>query len=182
VTHRFLGGWDNYEGKVTTLKEALDTGKLDCIRGTDMMGALFRDAGQAGYCVIRLCCGLTGHSVAAAAVGPAGQGRIAIADCLVGDGGNLTWPSAYFRGMTWPEGCPGPCPPAFSAELCVRGLDGYLFAEGYVIRGPHAGELVKASLPYLPGREWPAVTKVYAGPYPDLPAPAGQTTVVGSAP
>jgi hypothetical protein len=54
----------------------------------------------------------------------------------------------------------------FSAELYVRGLDGCLFAEGYVVQGEYASRLVCAATPYLPGAEKPGSTKVFNGPYP----------------
>ena len=172
VANGFLGGWANYQGNVMTLKDALDKRKLDCIRGTDMIGALFRNAGQPDYCVIRLCSGTTGHSVGAATVRRDGRRRTVIVDSLLSRSGDVTWPDAYFKGMTWPQGYPGHVAPLFSAQLCARGLNGYLFAEGYVVRGPHAGELVRASLPYLPGRGKSSAAKVYPGPYPKLPPPA----------
>src|SRR3712207_6852879 len=56
-------------------------------------------------------------------------------------------------------------------ELYVRGLDSYVWSEGYIARGPRAGTLTTAAVPYLPGRDAaapaaPASRKVYDGPYP----------------
>jgi len=48
-------------------------------------------------------------------------------------------------------------------ELYVRGLDNYVWAEGYIIRGPNAGTLVTACVPYLPNRTSNLVQKVLQG-------------------
>jgi hypothetical protein len=48
----------------------------------------------------------------------------------------------------------------------VRGLDNYVWAEGYIVRGPNAGTLARAPVPYLPQREKKSVQTVFAGPYP----------------
>ena len=44
-------------------------------------------------------------------------------------------------------------------ELHVRGIDSYIWVEGYVIRGPNAGASVKAVIPYMPNRTQTALTK-----------------------
>lgn len=171
LTNSLLHGWRNYAGNVMTLQKALDTGTLDCVRGTDLIGALYRGAGYGEYCVLRLTCGTAGHSVGA--VPGAGPGRrgLLIVDPLSARSDSRVWPSAWFDGMTWPEGYPGDRGPLFAAELCVRGLDGYVFAEGYVVRGRHAGELVRAALPYMPDRTEPGTRRVFPGPYAPVPAP-----------
>ena len=169
LTHNLFGGWDNYRGHVRTLREALDTRKLDCVRGTDMIGALYRNAGRSRYACVHLSCGLTSHNVGAAETTRDGRRAVLLADSLAAPNGTPAWPGAYFRGFTWPKGYRGCTAPPFAAELYVRGLDNYVFAEGYVVRGRDAGLLVRAAVPYLPGRERPSAAKVHPGPYPSVP-------------
>jgi len=176
LTNSLLKGWENYAGDIMTLTQCLDTGKLDCIRGTDMIGALYRDAGHGEYSVVRLRCGTTGHSVGAVPVERDGSRHLLILDCLDQQPPSQTWPSAYFKDLAWPQGYPGDRGPLFSAELYVRGLDGYLFAEGYVVQGEHAGQWVRASLPYLPGSEKAGSAKIFNGPYPAIPATMPSST------
>lgn len=175
-TNSLLMGWQNYRCNIMTLTEALDVGKLDCVRGTDMIGALYRDAGHGEYFVIRLRCGTAGHSVGAIPVERDGTRHLLILDCLSPDSPSEEWPSAYFREFTWPKGYPGAQGPLFCAELYARGLDGYLFAAGYVVRGESAGQLVRGALPYLPDWQKSGTTKVYGGPYPPLPTPTATST------
>ncbi|HUS92559.1 MAG TPA: hypothetical protein VM695_11955 [Phycisphaerae bacterium] len=175
-THDLLGGWANYRGGIWTLREMLDLGKLDCVRGTDAIGALYRNAGRTGFHVLRVTCGNAGHTLAAADVAGldgAKSGRVLLADALADQAGEESWPSAFYRGFAWPAGYPGRKTPAFAVELLARGLDNYVFAEGYVVCGPHAGELTKAAVPYLPGHEKATVQQVYRGPYPNDPTTAG---------
>jgi hypothetical protein len=178
LTNSLLKGWENYAGNILTLTESLDVGKLDCIRGTDMIGALYRDAGHGEYAVVRLRCGTAGHSVGAVPVDRDGRRHLLILDGLDQYPPTETWPSAYFKDIAWPQGYPGPRGPLFSAELYVRGLDGYVFAEGYVVQGEHAGELVRAALPYLPDSEKPGSAKIFNGPYP-APATPSPTSAGG---
>jgi len=144
-----LNGWENYAGGFPTLRQSLDARKLDCIRGTDLIGALYRNAGQGEYFVVRLSCGVGGHTVGVVPIDRNGRRYMQIIDSIDPDIYDLEWPSAYFDGILWPQGYPGPRGPLFSAELCVRGLDGYMFAEGYVARGPNAGRLVRAPLDHI---------------------------------
>jgi hypothetical protein len=97
-----------------------------------------------------------------------------ILDCLCPQTPAEVWPSAFFQDFRWPQGYPGSRGPLFSAELYVRGLDGYLFTAGYVVRGESAGYLVRASLPYVPTAPKPGVTKIFDGPY---PSPAARAPV-----
>ena len=144
-----LNGWENYGGGIPTLRQSLDVRKLDCIRGTDLIGALYRNAGQGEYFVVRLSCGASGHTVGAMPIDRNGRRYMQIVDSISPDIYDVEWPSAYFDGIVWPQGYPGPQGPLFSAELCVRGLDGYMFAEGYVARGPNAGRLFRAPLDHI---------------------------------
>jgi hypothetical protein len=170
LTNEFLGEWDNYQGGIWTLHDALDKRKLDCVRGSDMIGGLFRDAGRCGYLSVRLTCGIATHTLSAVETDEH-DGRVVMADSLEPGENLVAWPAAIFKGQTWPKGYPGPRGPVFAAILCARGLDSYVLAEGYVVRGPHAGELVRVALPHLPGREKASVQKVFAGPYPAMPSP-----------
>jgi hypothetical protein len=169
LVNSLLQGWENYVGGVMTLAHALDSGKLDCVRGTDLVGALYRGAGLGEYFVVRLNCGTVGHSVGAVPIESNGGRHLLILDCLDSSTPGKTWPAAYFHGLSWPEGYPGARGLLFSAELYARGLDGCLFAEGYVVRGEHAGQWVRAALPYLPGAEQAGSARIFNGPYPDYP-------------
>jgi hypothetical protein len=181
LVNSLLQGWENYVGGVTTLAQALDAGKFDCVRGTDLLGALYRGAGLGEYFVVRLNCGTVGHSVGAVPIERDGRRHLLILDCLDSRMPSETWPAAYFHGLTWPVGYPGARGLLFSTELYARGLDGCLFAEGYVVRGEHAGQWVRAALPYLPGAERAGSAKIFDGPYPEdpistpLPAPQAAT-------
>ncbi len=166
LTNHLLMGWANYRANVMTLTDSLNIGKLDCVSGTDMIGALYRDAGHGEYFVVRLRCGTAGHSVGAIPVVRDGQRKLLILDCLQTEPPGEVWPSAFFQDIRWPQGYPGSRGPLFSAELYVRGLDGYLFAAGYVVRDESAGQLVRAALPYVPTAPKAGVTQAFAGPYP----------------
>jgi len=82
------------------------------------------------------------------------------------------WPDAFFGGWQWPEWWRGPQYDMYTAELYARGLDNYVWVEGYVIRGPNAGTLVRASVPYLPNRAPAATVRVFQPP---VPQPARAT-------
>src|SRR5262249_12667271 len=51
-------------GMTLTLRNALDQKRLDCVRATDMIGAIFRNAGRVGFCNVRWCSETAAHSVA----------------------------------------------------------------------------------------------------------------------
>jgi hypothetical protein len=173
-TRAFFGGWENYDS-VVTLREAIETRKMDCVRATDMIGALYRDSGHSGFYTVRWCAGVAGHSLAAAEFTQKGERQIYIVDGLeTNEDLSDQWPSAYFRGTAWPAGYTGPKADIYAVELHGRGLDSYVWLEGYVIRGPNAGNLTRAPIPYLPDRTAQGVTKIYAGPYPDRPAGSGK--------
>ncbi|HEX3357398.1 MAG TPA: hypothetical protein VHS31_10545, partial [Tepidisphaeraceae bacterium] len=52
-------------GVTLTLRDALQEKKLDCVRATDMIGAIFRNAGRSRFAHVRWCAETAGHSVAA---------------------------------------------------------------------------------------------------------------------
>lgn len=157
-------GWDSYES-VNSLQAALTTRHMDCVTATDMVGSLFRNAGRAGYYSIRLSSGLVGHSLAAAEVATADGAAIATADGLGPPQDSARfWPDAFFNGWQWPEWWQGQRYDMYTAELYARGLDNYVWVEGYVIRGPNAGTLVRASVPYLPNRAPAATVRVFEPP------------------
>lgn len=148
-----------------TLREAMDTKRMDCIRATDLIGSLYRNAGYGGFLSIRWCAGPEGHTTAAVEVDHETR-HIALIDGLATPPKMLeTWPSAFYRGHQWPPVLAG-SPEVYAVELSGRGLDNYVWMEGYIIRGPSAGTLLRAAIPL--GDECPKATaeKVYEGPYP----------------
>jgi len=150
-------GGDKYQGMVLSLRKALDTGRMDCIRATDMIAATYRNAGWPGFRLIRFCRGTSGHSVAAAESGNGGRTRTEIVDGLFAPGkAEGTWPDEYF---TRDDG-------TWAVELFARGLDSQVYLGAYILRGPQAGTLVRARVPYLPGHQEAESRKVYDGPYP----------------
>ena len=50
---------------ILTLRAALEQKKLDCVRSTDMIGAIFRNAGRTRFGHVRWCSETGAHSVAA---------------------------------------------------------------------------------------------------------------------
>ncbi len=175
-TRGFFRSWDRYRS-LTSLEESLDAGRLDCVTATDMIGALLRNAGCTGVYSVRWTCGTMAHSVAGLDVTADGPPRVAVVDGLAPVGSDLeSWPRFFFRSEPWPEGWPHERPPAYAVELYARGLDNYLWCEGYVVRGPHAGTLVRASVPYLRERRQPSVARIFEGPYPpSAPFSAGDS-------
>ena len=154
-TRAVFDGWEHY-AKTPTLHEALLQKRLDCIRATDMVGSLYRNAGRAGYYTVRWSAGMTGYTAAAAEVPRSGGPAIVVVDGLESPQTTAElWPHAYTRGPTWPTGYTGIKATVHSAELFTRGLDDYVWVEGYVLRGPHAGTLLRASVPYVPNRPPP---------------------------
>ena len=75
------------------------------------------------------------------------------------------WPDCYFHGHAWPAGMEG-SPTPYAAELYLRGLDNYLWGEGYIIRVPNAGWLMTARIPYSTHRRTETNARVFDGPYP----------------
>lgn len=173
AAHRFAygvyGGQANYQSLVLSLRLALDTGKYDCIRGTDMVAAVYRNAGRPGFLNVRWCRGSSGHTIAGVAVeggerngatseagGAAGAGpRVVTVDSLFApERAEGAYPDSYFTGHR----------DVYCVELNGRGLDNYVWLEGYVGRGPNAGMLLRAAVPYLPGREEASSRKVHWEP------------------
>lgn len=148
-----FGGWEHY-GKAITLRVALEENHFDCIGATDMIGALYRNAGRTGFYNIHLAAGGGSHTLAAASVRDGQDLRIIAADGL--DTAHLSgfaWPEAFFHdGTGWPAGYTGTPHTIRTAELYGRGLGSYLWLEGYVLRGIHAGHFAVSSVPYLPDR------------------------------
>jgi hypothetical protein len=163
-TRDFYRSPSNY-GPTQSLREALQRNKLDCIRATDMVGAIFRDAGRARFGNVRWCSETTGHSVAAYMGVENDKAKVLVADPLMPGNRLEVWPDCYFNAHAWPPGLEkNPSP--YAVELYVRGLDNYVWAEGYIARGPHAGRLISAAIPYLPHHSTAGTRKVFDGPYP----------------
>ncbi len=59
-------------------------------------------------------------------------------------------------------------PKPYAAELLVRGIDNYVWAAGYAIRGEAAGTLVTRRIPYLSEFQESGERRIFAGPYPDF--------------
>lgn len=162
-TRATLGTWENYR-RAGTLREVFSHGTLDCINAADMIGSLFRNAGHAGYYNIRWCAGLAGHTVAAAEIAKQGTTAVVIVDGLQPPQTSAeSWPYAYTRGAAWPQGYTGSRADVYALELYTRGLDTYVWVEGYIARGPNAGILIRASVPYLPNRLQPSTLRVGRG-------------------
>jgi hypothetical protein len=143
-----------------TLREAIEQKRMDCVRATDMLCDVYRNSGRAGLGHVRWSAGTTAHSVAAVMTEQDGRPRTLMLDGMSPAEQPEVWPEAYFRGHPWPPGLEAN-PPPYAVELYVRGLDNYVWAEGYVIRDASAGTLMKAAVPYLAGREKTTSQKVF---------------------
>jgi hypothetical protein len=153
-------------GVTLTLRDALHEKRLDCVRATDMIGAIFRNAGRTRFGNIRWCAGATAHSVAAYLGTENGKSRTLVVDGLAPPKTPEVWPDCYFNGHDWPSTLTNTAP-VYAAELYLRGIDSYVWAEGYIIRGPNAGTLTTARIPYSTHRLQTITRKVFDGPYPD---------------
>jgi hypothetical protein len=142
----------NYQGMVLSIRAAINTNKYDCIRGTDLIGALYRNAGWPGWLNVRWSLGEAGHTIGAVDAGEEnGRRKIVTVDSLYhGERGEGSWPESYENRRSGP----------YSAELNGRGLDNYLMLEGHIAHGPNAGAHMWLAVPYLPGR---ATAKVEGG-------------------
>lgn len=152
-------------GITFTLRETFEQKKLDCVRATDMIGTLFRNAGHSGFGHVRWTTEFGGHSVAARIFSEGPHCKAMLFDGMNPTEKAEVWPDAYFRPHEWPVDL-RPKPNMRTAELFVRGLDNYIWAEGYIVMGPEAGMLYKSAVPYLPHREYGSAEKVFDGPYP----------------
>jgi hypothetical protein len=166
LTRGFFGGWENYE-PADSLTQAIQTRKLDCLNATDMIAALYRNAGRGRLYGVRWSAGVVGHSVAAIEVKRREGVRHVLVDGLTDPQiVSEDWPNAYYREHEWPAGYTGVAGDVYSVELMARGLDNYIWCEGYMVRGPDAGMLARAAVPYLPTHNETQTAKVYTGPYP----------------
>jgi hypothetical protein len=155
---------ENY-GVTFTLRDALEQKRLDCVRATDMIGSIFRNAGRPRFGNVRWSASTGGHSVAAY-FGPGDKKlKTRIVDGLMPPDQPESWPDCYFHGHAWPPGLENNAPP-YAAELYARGIDSYIWLEGYIIRGPTAGTLMSAGIPYSTTMREASTRKVYDGPYP----------------
>ena len=161
-----FGSWANYSGGSHSLTQALDAGRFDCIDVSNLIGILYRNAGRGGVYAVRWCAGEAGHSQAAAVIDHDSKSVIGIVDGLdpPQTAADL-WPEAYARGHAWPEGYVGARAPIYAVEVLARGLDTFLWCQGLVVRGEHAGTLVRHKVPYLP--QW--TPSVYAHSHPEPP-------------
>jgi hypothetical protein len=164
-TYNFYRSPERY-GATFTLRQALTQEKLDCVRATDMIGAIFRDAGRTRFGHVRWCAETTAHSVAAYLGVDNGRPKTLLVDGLVPGGRLEVWPECYYHGHAWPAGIENN-PSPYAVELYVRGLDNYVWAEGYIVRGPNAGWLTTAAIPYSVHRREKSTSKVFDGPYPE---------------
>jgi hypothetical protein len=146
-----------------TLREAIERKRLDCVRATDMMGDIFRNSGRARLGHVRWSSGTNAHSVAAVATNEGGQRKMLLLDGMAPMEKPEVWPDAYIHGHAWPPGFENNDPP-YCMELYVRGLDNYIWAEGYIVRDVNAGTLMKAAVPYLAGRDKATAEKVLTEP------------------
>jgi len=158
-TNRFYRTDGASYGVSFTLRDALQRHTLDCVRATDMIGAIYRDAGRVRFSHVRLCSETLGHSVAAVGTIQDGKRKVYLVDALAATPQLELWPDAYVHGHPWPPGMENNAP-AYSAELYSRGLDNYIWSQGFIIRGPNAGTFVTSSIPYLPMHPAPSTSMV----------------------
>jgi hypothetical protein len=155
---------DQY-GVTFTLRDALKQKRLDCVRATDMIASIYRNAGRIGLGHVRWCSENGGHSVAAHLSPDGDHITTLLADGLTPPHEPELWPECYFHGHAWPPGLENNAPP-YAAELYLRGIDGYIWAQGYIIRGPNAGTLAAVDIPYSTHHREQFAKKVFDGPYP----------------
>ncbi len=154
----------NY-GVTFTLRDALEQKRLDCVRATDMIGAIFRNAGRTRFGNVRWCASTGGHSVAAYFEAAGNEIKPKIVDGLMPPSAPESWPECYFHGHQWPPGLQNNAPP-YAVEMYARGIDSYIWMEGYQVRGPKAGWLTSAAIPYSTSRREFHSKRVFDGPYP----------------
>ena len=106
-----------------------------------------------------------GHSVAAYLGPDEPASKPLLADGLTPPHEPEVWPDCYFQGHAWPPGLESNVPP-YAMELYTRGIDSYVWTQGYVVRGPNAGLLMTAGNPYTKQFPSDSTRKVFDGPYP----------------
>lgn len=138
--------YSDYTGLVLTIRQARETKKADCIRITDVMAALYRNAGQPGFRSVRMSRGGglgrisgMGHTIAGTSNGSlTGRDPVVTLDGLIGDGGRRVYPTGYLDDQT------------FTTEVYGRGIDSYVWMAGVVGKGSNKGRYMTAAVPYLP--------------------------------
>jgi hypothetical protein len=153
-------------GLTTTLREAIEQRRMDCVRCTDMMTDVYRDSGRAKLGHVRWSAGTTAHSVAAVTTSEGGQRKVLLLDGMMPMDKPEVWPDAYLHGHAWPPDLQS-SPAPYCAELYVRGLDNYIWSEGYIIRDVNAGTLMKAAIPYSRDRQASSCEKILPEPDPN---------------
>jgi hypothetical protein len=131
-----------------------------------MIGAIFRNAGRIGFGNVRWSCETGGHSVAAYGHADGDTIKFQLFDGLNPSAQPEFWPECYFHGHAWPPSLEDNTPP-YAAELYLRGLDSYIWAQGYIIRGPNAGLFTKTAIPYSIRLQQASSSKAFNGPYPE---------------
>jgi hypothetical protein len=141
---RVNGAYQKYVSLILTLRQAMESGKMDCIRATDALGAWCRNRAQPGFRVLRMSRGLRagktsgiGHTVAGMVIKEDdGTEKILSMDGLIKGGGRKLYPEGFDGGGT------------YSVDVYVRGLDGYLWVEGTIFEGPNRGQRRETELPF----------------------------------
>ena len=153
IAHEAFGRRGEYSVTLT-LRDAIERGTFDCVRATDLVLTLFRDGGHAGAGHVRWSAGTAGHAVAArwdlARAADGGAAQVFTLDPLATEITEAAWPENCSRGCRWPP-LLADNPQPYAAELFVRGIDSYVWAAGYVVRGAQAARFDRAPVPYLRG-------------------------------
>lgn len=145
-------GYSDYTGMVLTIRAARETGRADCIRITDIMAALFRNAGQPGFRSVRMSRGVImtggrpnpmsgrGHTIAGITSGSLTGGRepLLTYDGLIKGGARTVYPAGYLDDQT------------YTTEIYGRGIDSYVWMAGVIGAGENKGRFMTAVVPYLP--------------------------------
>ncbi len=148
AAHEFCqANFKTYKGFIFTMGEALSSGRMDCIRATDVISAAYRNAGYGGFFSIRMSRCKNGHTIAGAEVAP---GKVITADGLL----------KGFSGTPWQQSADAQ---SVSVELFARGLTHYIFVSGLVLSGANAKKTVTPGVPWLPGWEGVPVTPAAKG-------------------
>ncbi|MCA8969491.1 MAG: hypothetical protein KDC95_06895 [Planctomycetes bacterium] len=131
-----------YVGGTHTLRSALGSKAFDCIRATDLLEAIYRQAGGTRSVEVRECRGGPSHTVAGHVQRRAGTWTVAVADALrPRHEGATSWPEGYATSEV-----------AYAVEVYEPGLDTAIWSAGYVVTGPASGTRIDAALPFVPER------------------------------